>query len=66
MWLDSPRDANNSILEISKNPTNDFYDLVWFASKKEPIYGGQGMLLGDLLVGCFWSYDLDYIVRSKN
>ena len=65
VWLDTPRVISNSSLEISKSPANAFYDLLWKNSKKTPIYGGQGMLFGDLLVGCYWSYDLDHIVHSN-
>ena len=65
VWLDSPSDGNNSFLEILKRTTNDYYDLVWIDSKKVHIYEGQGMLFGDLLVGCYWSYDLNHILSPN-
>jgi len=54
VWLDSPTDPNSSSLDISKN-AGDFYDLTWTDLGGTIIYKGQGMLFGDLLVGCYWS-----------
>ena len=64
VWLDSPVDQNHSFLEITQTPGNDDYELTWSNSKHPVLYKGQGMLFGDLLVGSYWSYNLEKLTLT--
>ena len=63
VWLDSPVTPNNSFLQITRN--RESFDLTWSDSSSNRIYGGQGMIVDNLLVGSYWSYDLNHIVPTE-
>jgi hypothetical protein len=62
VWLDTATFPGSSFLDITRN--NESYDLIWTLSDSRRIYAGQGMLFGDLLLGSYWSYDLDDILPT--
>ena len=62
VWLDSSVDSNSSSLRITRN--NESFDLRWTNVNSGDEYAGQGMLIDGLLVGSYWSYDLNHILPT--
>ncbi len=56
IWLEGGNQTNSSILNAQRNQ-DGIYILTWTLNGND-IFGGQGMLFENLLVGCYWSSDL--------